>query len=299
MNRPMHSRLARLWLNGCRLLKKIAGPHPSGAFRILIFHDMPTSHSASFDRLLRYVVDVHGVLTPDEAESRLERKGKQTRDNRVPYLLTFDDGFESHRNVAKEILDRYDVKAIFFVCPGLMDVPREDQREVIATHFFDGCVRSADLPDGIALMSWSDLEDLVASGHTIGSHTAHHRRLSRLKTIEREYEILGSAGLLDSRLGISVRWFAYPFGDLGSIDRESFELIGMQYEFCCSGIRGVNSERTHPLGLLRQQLDLTSPFDYQRIVLEGDSDFFYAIRARRLQGLTGETILATRGCERA
>ena len=295
----MRYRFSGLWLNAWRALRKFAGPPPPGAFRILIFHDLPKSQQAAFERLLRYVVEEHGVLTPGEAEVRLQTKERQARDERVPCLLTFDDGFQSHTNVTKEILDRYDVKAIFFVCPGLTDVPREDQREVITTHIFDGCVRSADLPDEMALMSWSDLGALIASGHTVGSHTAYHRRLSELGEGERQQEIIGSSDLLKSKLGISVRWFATPFGDVASVDAESYKIIGTRYDFCCTGIRGLNSRTTHQLGLLREHLDLSIPFKYQKLVLEGGLDFWYKIQARRLQAMINKATVRAGMCKGA
>lgn len=239
----------------------------------------------AFGNLLRYVLAVHKVITPEEAEDFLVGQDLHAQDGRIPYLLTFDDGFKSQGEVAKGILNRYGVKAVFFVCPGLMDIPREWHREAIARHIFDGSVHSADLPDDMAFISWSGLKDLIASGHTIGSHTAHHRRLSRLNRSELQQEIFGSAELLRSRLGTLIRWFAHPFGDLGSISLVSYEMIGSCYQFCCSGIRGVNSGRTHPLALLREQLDLSSPFEYQKFVLEGGLDFYYGLRARRLQAL--------------
>ncbi len=166
-------------------------------------------------------------------------------------------------------------------------------------HIFDGRVRSTDLLDEMALMSWSDLESLIASGHTIGSHTTHHLRLSKLSIYVLQREIIESAELLASRLGISTRWFAYPLGDLGSIDWESYGIIGTRYEFCCSGIRGMNSGRTHRLGLLREHLDLGTPFEYQKLVFEGGLDFWYKIQAKRLQSMINKATVRAGMCKGA
>ena len=294
MGRVFRYRFAKVWLSVWESLGYFKRVYPAGTFRVLLFHDIPRNLWTAFESLVRYVMDCHGVLTPEEAEGILDGTSPPILDTRIPCLLTFDDGFESHQNVAKEILNRYGLKAIFFVCPGLMDISRENQREAIARHIFDGHVRSTDLPDEMGLMSWSDLEALIASNHTVGSHTVYHRRLSVLGEIEREREIIGSSELLKRKLGILVRWFAHPFGDMGSMDADSCKVIGSRYDFCCTGIRGVNSTRTHPLGLLREQLDLASSFEYQKFVLEGGLDFWYTIQARRVQATIRKTT-ATHG----
>src|SRR2546421_5063146 len=83
-------------LRGYRLLSKANDSLFPGAFRILVFHDVPESQRQALDRLVRHLLDVRGILTPEEAEARLEGKAPSGSNGRVPYLLTFDDGFSSN-----------------------------------------------------------------------------------------------------------------------------------------------------------------------------------------------------------
>lgn len=64
-----------------------------------------------------------------------------------------------------------------------------------------------------ALMSWDQLQLLVAEGHEIGSHSLHHSILPRCDDEQLEEETLGSRRLLESRLGTKVESFCYPNGD--------------------------------------------------------------------------------------
>ena len=265
---------------GRRLWNGMGSKRLTGSFRTILFHDLPEEQLPAFDRLVQHVMAAHGFITPAEAESILAGS-HDPLNRRVPVLLTFDDGFQSQASAAREILDRYAIKAVFFLCPGLMDVPAERQKEAIARHVFDG-ERETSLPGSMRLLSWSEAQSLSASGHTIGSHTSFHRRLTGLGPEELQGEVAGSGELLEKRLGISVHWFAYPFGNIESIDPSSYELIRSHYEFSCSGIRGLNSNQTHPLALLRDCMDPMSPLDYQEFVLLGGLDFFYRRRARRL-----------------
>ena len=131
-------------------------------------------------------------------------------------------------------------------------------------------------------MSWEDLARLADAGHTIGSHTLTHQRLSAIPESERKREILESADVLQRRLGLTPRWFAYPFGDIHSIDAESYAIIRSGYEFCCTGLRGLNRPPLSRFAMLREPIDPLSPFDYQRLSLCGGLDFMYSRSVRRL-----------------
>jgi peptidoglycan/xylan/chitin deacetylase (PgdA/CDA1 family) len=271
-----------------RTFQKIGKANPASGFRVLLFHHVTPGQMGAFERLLRYLIDEHRILTPAEAEAMLSGEPEHADNSRMPYLLTFDDGFLSQARIAKDILDPWGIKGIFFVCPGLIDTPREQDRETIAISIWDGAVTSNDLPDDIGLMSWSDVEALSALGHTIGSHGYTHRRLARLSENDLEQEVVGAGIRLAERLGVPPDWFAYPFGNLPSVDQRAIDTISGRYRFCCSGIRGLNSMRVHPLALFREQLGLEEPFKYQQLVVEGGLDFYYGSRTKRLQGLANE-----------
>jgi peptidoglycan/xylan/chitin deacetylase (PgdA/CDA1 family) len=272
--------MATTWFPIYRFLSQLPGPQATDTFRILSLHHV--SQKELLERLLRYVLDVHGIITPQEAEDRIKGNALSRSQGKTPYLLTFDDGFKSHVTLVREILDRYGVKAIFFICPGLIDVPLEKQRQAIARNIFDPSLAEPEVADDMMLMSWADIELLVRSGHTIGSHTLSHRRLFDLSDEDLVQEITTPSTIILDRLGIPVKWFAPPWGDIVSVDPRSFQVISKQYQFCCSSLPGFNSSKTPPLGLLREGINLRSPFHYQKMVLAGGFDFLYWGRVREL-----------------
>jgi peptidoglycan/xylan/chitin deacetylase (PgdA/CDA1 family) len=274
---------AKMWPWAGPFYKLLTKSDP-GAFRILMLHDVPESQAANFRRLLQYLLEEHGLLTPLEAEARLTGESAPRHDGRVPYLLTFDDGLKSNATVAREILDSCGVKAIFFVCAGFLDFPPESHEKTIVGNIYEGRINDS-FPEEMQLMSWEDCQTLVQSGHTIGAHGWSHQRLSSLDGADRFQEIVVPAQILESRLGVPVKWFAYPFGDIDSIDAPSLGIIGSRYSFCCSGLRGFNSPTTRSLELLREHVDLNMPFEYQQLVLKGALDFYYRKRVKRLRWL--------------
>ena len=72
---------------------------------------------------------------------------------------------------------------------------------------------SAHWIDGEPVAGWEEIVRLAAAGVAIGSHTRHHRRLTRLGSAEREVELLGSLAELRERVPGAAAVIAYPNGD--------------------------------------------------------------------------------------
>jgi len=85
-------------------------------------------------------------------------------------------------------------------------------------------VDSQALSDGL-FMDWSEVVRL--SRHplaTIGAHSVTHRRLAHWSAAEARAEMADSKGLLEARLGLKVKTFAYPVGDPTSAGRANSSL---------------------------------------------------------------------------
>ena len=277
MKTELYYRLGPPWLRIHSFVRALL-MSPQKGFRILTFHDVFEDQLESFEKLVDYVMEHHGVLAPEDVEKIAVGSGGVRNEGRVPCLLTFDDGYVSDAMAAKKVLNSRGIRAAFFVCPSLMDIPKERQNAVI----FEQIYERQPIPAHRTFMSWKDLESLVATGHTVGSHTLSHQRLSRISNDARKKEIIDSAEVLQNRLGTNIRWFAYPFGDIGSIDAESYKIIRTRYDFCCTGLRGLNTPPLSPLALLRDPVDPASPFDYQRLSLSGGLDFLYSRSVKQL-----------------
>jgi peptidoglycan/xylan/chitin deacetylase (PgdA/CDA1 family) len=278
-NRALQYAAGTLLLPARRLWTRIGERPGPAAFRVLTLHHIRRDEFPLLERLLEYLLEEHGLLTPEEAQRRAyggqpSRLAIRGRPGRVPYLVTFDDGFQSNFEVARSLLARYAVKAVFFVCPGLIDAAPHEQRALIARYVFDG-IDAVALSSDMSLMPWQEIRALRAEGHTIGSHTAYHRRLSTLNEQELIQEVIGSAEMLKDRLREPVSWFATPFGKIESTSRDAYRVVQPTYRLCCSAVRGIN-DRVHPHALLREHVDFDTPFGYQQFACEGGLDARYA-----------------------
>ena len=122
---------------------RLMGPLRRGAstpsFRVLLLHDIPRDSLRAFERLVLHIKDRYGLISPEQAQDWLDGRVPPQFTGpgaRSPFLLTFDDGFLSNFEAARWMLDRHHVKAVFFICPGLMDLAEEAQRKAIAAQYF-------------------------------------------------------------------------------------------------------------------------------------------------------------------
>lgn len=258
-------------------------PPPPGAFRVLLFHDIPLAQRDAFTRFARWATTRAGVITPDEAAARLDGHWPDAApDGRVPFLFTFDDGFVSNGEVAREILDPLGIRALFFVCPGLVDLDPAARSHAVAENVFRG--RGRELPAGL-LMGWTELGVLAAAGHTIGSHGLTHRRLVGLSADELDGEIAGAADRLRAVLDVPVDWFAFTFGDVASASASVLATVACHHRYCRSGVRGpVHAGLSH-FAVRADHIDLDGPDAYRHFVAEGGLDGRYREARRRLDAM--------------
>jgi peptidoglycan/xylan/chitin deacetylase (PgdA/CDA1 family) len=254
-------------------------PTPMGAVRILILHDVPPAARDAFIRLLDHVAAGPGFVTPAEAAQRLS--GAVPADGRTPVLLSFDDGFASNLEVARDILEPRGLRALFFVCPGLIDLPAAERRAAIAAHVFRGHSSA----QGLDLIGWPDLAALAAAGHEIGCHSLSHDCLAGLNPPELEREVASAKARMAEMLGRTTAWFAFPFGDIGSIDASALAAIGSHFRLCRSGIRGTAHAGSHPLALPAESAELGASWPWLRLAAEGGLAPLYRKPLARLAAL--------------
>jgi peptidoglycan/xylan/chitin deacetylase (PgdA/CDA1 family) len=166
---------------------------------ILIYHRIGVQAreiglpSPLFEDQLSYLADRENVPTLDEAVGSGSDGG---------VVVTFDDGACDFHEHALPLLVRYRIPAVLYLATGY---PEGDS---VST-----------LPAGEGL-TWSQLGEAVSTGLvTVGSHTHSHISLSGAPEREAEDEMRKSKELIEDRLGVPCRHFAYPYA-VGSAGAE-------------------------------------------------------------------------------
>jgi peptidoglycan/xylan/chitin deacetylase (PgdA/CDA1 family) len=176
----------------------------------------------------------------DELGKRLEHRGKK------PFcLITYDDGKKSNLTEVAPVLKTYGVPGVFYVVtkfvggelpvlwfdtyhqfvkhigrrPQALDpvalkrLPHAERLALLEktyeAHGFRFEHRDADTTP----MSWDEVRQLHAQGHTIGAHSETHPILTTIPAAEAKSEIERSITTVSEKLGAPCSSFAFPNGN--------------------------------------------------------------------------------------
>lgn len=121
--------------------------------------------------------------------------------------VTFDDAYRSVLELARPILDRFELPATVFAPTAGIDAARPlDWPGIDQWH--RGPNETELMP-----MSWDELRMLATAGWEIGSHTVTHPRLTRLDDATLSDELTRSKAACEQQLGSPCTSLAYPYGD--------------------------------------------------------------------------------------
>jgi peptidoglycan/xylan/chitin deacetylase (PgdA/CDA1 family) len=122
-------------------------------------------------------------------------------------VVTFDDGFQSVRDLAFPILRELGVPATLYVPTGFMD-----GGQLLAWPGTDEWV-GGEHEHELAAMSWDGVRELREAGWEIGAHTHTHPKLTQVDDAQLADELERSRRICEERLGEPCRSVAYPYGD--------------------------------------------------------------------------------------
>ena len=84
-------------------------------------------------------------------------------------------------------------------------------------------LHAVDILDG-CFLDWDGMRELASDPLVeIGAHSVTHRPLRRLDETTARWEMEESRAILKAKLGVPVRYFAYPFGSVGDCARREFD----------------------------------------------------------------------------
>lgn len=238
--------------------------------RIMLFHEVDISEEKRFTEQIENCSKNWNFINPDQLV--LKKNGIVTRDSRE-LILTFDDGFSSDFRIAQNVLNPRGIKAIFFIIPEFVSLATEgDQTRFISDRLYPG-TKTSRVPTHLRSMNWEQISILSHQGHTIGSHSYSHRRLSEITNEdELAHEIVDSGRSIENVIKKKVDHFAFPFGNLSSISLRSLQLARENYKYVYSGLRGSNHEIPPGFVLRRETLHPWDPKGFESAILNGGAD---------------------------
>lgn len=135
--------------------------------------------------------------------------------------VSFDDGHISNAELAKPVLDEFQIPAIFFI-----------------TTSWVGTRKGA--------MTWSDVQMLDSAGYTIASHSHTHPLLTACDDTSLYIELSVSKSILEDRLGKEVKSISMPGGRLDARILKACRKVG----YSCVYTSQVGELRSAENGML-------------------------------------------------
>lgn len=188
--------------------------------RVIVFHDV--TDVMWFRKILTVLTKRYHVLTPDAFIKQ------EFNASKVNVLVTFDDGYTSWTEVCLPLLQEYDIRALFFINSGLLDVYENETERAMYVR------ERLQLKTMRRTLSWNGAQSLLLQGHTIGGHTKTHTRLSALGEDAQKAEIIEDRKGIEEMLEVQPVFFAFPFGNVGDVGVRSEALArsaGYRYIF--------------------------------------------------------------------
>jgi peptidoglycan/xylan/chitin deacetylase (PgdA/CDA1 family) len=235
---------------GQPLVVPLGDPNPTGVragqfqtVPILCYHRFAAGTGASASKMVvsagNFAAQLDWLARNDYQVLPLSRlqgflEGRQALPRRS-VVITFDDGYESVHRHALPLLRRYGFPATLFV--------------------YTDFIGASDA------LSWAQLKELVASGLVdVQAHSKSHRNLIEREVSETdeqhrqvlELEARAPRELLERRLDVRVRHFAYPYGDA---NQAVLDVLGSQrYQMGLTVNPGGNAFYAQPLMLRRTMI---------------------------------------------
>lgn len=107
-------------------------------------------------------------------------------------ILTFDDGYIDNYQNAFRILKKFKLKGSFAIIPSLVGKIENGERK---------------------FMNWKEIIELSENGMEILSHSLTHPILTKLSSLQIDFELSESKKILESKLSKKIDTFVFPYGN--------------------------------------------------------------------------------------
>ncbi len=206
--------------------------HSPQSLRVLMYHDVPESRFGHFKSHLAW--DNYELVAP--------------------------------------LLESYDARGLFFVCPGFAGLEREESFRLMERSA--AVLGETNRDSRWQRLSRAQIVELDRRGHGIGSHTLTHAPLAHISEADATHEVKQSAALLASWLGHDCHFFAWTYS-WDEITPHSLKIAEGHHRFCFSPCGGLNLWPRPPRLLARTSVDVSKPVPYLQTQLSGLQEWVY------------------------
>jgi peptidoglycan/xylan/chitin deacetylase (PgdA/CDA1 family) len=185
--------------------------------------DNETSNNQFYDTLNQLSKEVDFISFKEGSELVHSKK--------IPHkqklvCMSFDDGYEECFTKIKPVLDTFNIKAAFFICPNYVEATPQYIDDFLKNQVF---LNTLKLP-----MSWAQIKQLHSEGHLIGSHTLNHINCRETPIDVLDFELKETKRIIESKLQTSCDHFAYTYGKIEHFSEQALACAEKYYTYIYS-----------------------------------------------------------------
>jgi peptidoglycan/xylan/chitin deacetylase (PgdA/CDA1 family) len=153
-------------------------------------------------------------------------RSKKIPTNEKLVCLSFDDGYEECFTKMKPVLDAFNIKAGFFICPNFVEGAPQYLDDFLTKRVF---LKTKKRP-----MTWEQIKTLHYEGHLIGSHTMNHINCRDTPIDLLDKELSASKQIIEAQLNAKCEHFAYTYGKIEHFSEQALACAEQYYTYIYS-----------------------------------------------------------------
>lgn len=229
-------------------------PNKDNELIVVNYHGTQKKFITEFDRQIKFFQKNFTIIKPIDLDSFYNNT--ISKSSKPFLLLTFDDGILNNL-YAIDVLDKYNLKAYFFVVPDFINTKKEIQKEYFINNIRPTINIALDnKEEDFNAISWTELNKLANNGHHIGSHTKTHTLVNTDSIDKVKLEIIDSKIIIEKEIQTEkVNSFCSINESSLSINKISMDLVKKNYEYFFSTYPASNINDKNKLLIYRCNIE--------------------------------------------
>lgn len=222
---------------------------------VVNYHGTQKKFIQNFENQICFFRKNYTIISPEQLDNFYLNK----LEHKKYLLITFDDGIKNNLR-ALQILDKYNIKAYFFIVPDFIDTDNYKQKD-----FFLKNIRPVINPnidhnsEDFNSLSWTEIKEMIMKGHRIGSHTKSHNLISeKSSNTQSEQQIIDSKEIIEEQLknlNIHLDAFCSINNTSESVGKKEMQLIQQTYKYHFTTFPGPNFPTSSKLLIKRANIE--------------------------------------------
>jgi peptidoglycan/xylan/chitin deacetylase (PgdA/CDA1 family) len=200
---------------------------PKNGIHILNGHFLSLDNKKTSEIFHNLIVQLinKGVILINIQDAVARIKKHEFQVDKCYVAFTFDDGFEECYIKIIPVLNKFNIKAAFFINPSFVNGDENYKRKFLSEIVFTNSDKKS--------MTWNQIKELHNQGHVIGSHTMDHYRLNSFDK-NYEYQISEAKNVIEIKLNSPCNYFAYTYGKIQDFSIEALKIAESKYSYIFS-----------------------------------------------------------------